>query len=117
MVEASLIKEIIALYRKHGWDLRRVLLSDNGRGDLKDHLAELFGDAEIAEFEKDAAWFSRRSGDEGEAWEIRLLAETPYALIDVFGPDQDEAQREEIRCDMERRLLDAQPKKIQVQST
>src|SRR5262245_39078249 len=110
MALAERIKDILAVYEKHGWTLRRVLLTAQSMQLLTGVLEELFGTAEISEFEKDAVWFSRPNKD-GEAWEIRSLAETPYALIDVFGPDQDEIERDAIRRNMEQRLLAANPKK------
>lgn len=112
MPAPALIKEILALYGKHGWALRRMLLTEN----TLQELAGSFDDVEKAAFEKDAAWFSRPSGKNGEAWEIRLLSETPYALIEVFGPDQNDREQEEIRRGMEQRLLDTDPVKIDVKN-
>jgi hypothetical protein len=112
VVNKSLITDILAVYKKHGWELRRVLLTKESANGLKNSFAELFGEVEITGFDKDAAWFSRPSGKDGEAWEIRLLSETPYALIEVFGPDQDEAERADIRLGMEQRLLETNPVKI-----
>jgi hypothetical protein len=103
MSKTALITSILALYEKHSWTLRRALLTEKTRGEI-DSLRELFGGVDVYEFEKDAAWFSRPSGADGEAWEIRLLSENAFALIDVFGPDQDEDVRADIRSGMEERL-------------
>jgi len=103
MISTAQIQDILSLYQKHGWILRRVLLSPG----LKKHLtdsAEIFADTEIIEAEIDAAWFSRASGKDGEAWELRRLSETPYALFEVFETDDEEEVREEIRFEMEARL-------------
>jgi hypothetical protein len=113
MTLPALIDGTLALYRKHGWVLRQVLLTEKSRKILEGSPAALFGETETSVFQKDAAWFSRPSGKDGEAWEIRLFSETPYALIEVFGPDQDEREREEIRRGMEQKLLDADPLKME----
>jgi hypothetical protein len=47
MIKPETIAEILSLYRKHDWTLRRVLLSDELRVHLTDRLQDLFGGAEI----------------------------------------------------------------------
>jgi hypothetical protein len=113
MTQAARISEALALYKKHGWALRRVLLTEKSRRELEDSLSELFGAAEIAGFEKDAAWFSRASGTDREAWELRLFGEAPFALVEVFGPEQDEKARAQARRAMEERLLEADTLKME----
>ncbi len=54
----------------------------------------------------DALWFSRPSYEQREAWELRLLAENPFALFETFEQDETEEQREEMRREMEARLRD-----------
>lgn len=98
--------EIIANYSRHGWQLRRVLLRAETRGEIGSAKAEIFGDATIQESEIDALWFARPSHTEREAWELRLVAETPYALFESFEPDETEEEREELRREMEARLRD-----------
>jgi hypothetical protein len=110
MISATQIQDILSLYQKHGWILRRVLLSAK----LKKHLAEnlkMFSDAEIVESQIDAAWFSRPSGKEKQAWELRHLSETPYALFEVFAPQMEHEICEEIRREMEIILQERQNKK------
>ncbi len=104
MINEQQAKEILAQYKKHGWNLRRVLLSVESGEILSDLLKSLFGDVEIVSSEIDAAWFSRVSGAENEAWEIRRLSGSPFALFEVFEADDDEEVREETRKDMETRL-------------
>ncbi len=100
MINAGQISEILSLYAKHGWTLRRVLLSDEMRVALTDALQDLFGGAEIVSARLDALWFSR-----GETWEIRHLSETPFALVQVFAADTDAETREEILSETQTRLL------------
>lgn len=54
----------------------------------------------------DAMWFSRPSHDGREAWELRLVAEQPYALFETFEKDETEEQRKEMRREMENRMRD-----------
>ena len=105
MISAEQIKEILAQYKKHGWNLRRVLLSAPTGESLTDALESLFGETEIVLSETDAAWFSRASANSGEAWELRRLSETPYALFEIFDAEDDEDVREETRFEMQERLI------------
>ncbi len=105
MIGASQIQEILAQYRKHGWTLRRVLLCAGTQANLTDSLDTLFGETQIVSFETDAAWFSRPSGIGREAWELRRLTQQPFALVEVFEDEDDEAVREEARFEMEQTLI------------
>lgn len=99
--------ETLALYRKHDWQLRRVLLRPESRAELTaatTAAATLFDDATLHESTLDALWFSRASHAGREAWELRLVAETPYALSETFEADEAEDEREEVRLEMEARL-------------
>lgn len=107
MIKAGQIAEILSLYQKHGWNLRRVLLSDELEKSLGDAAEKLFGAAEIISAEIDAAWFSRSSKVNQETWELRTLSETPFALIEIFDADDDEEIREETRREIETRLKTA----------
>lgn len=107
MINAEQIREILSLYKKHGWSLRRVLLSDALRVDINEHLQDMFGGAEIVSSPfLNAAWFSRESRRTRETWELRHLSETPFALLEVFSAETDEKEREKARKEVETRLLD-----------
>ena len=108
MIKAAQIAEILSLYKKHGWILRRVLLSDALRKSLADSLGELFGAAQLRSSEIDAVWFSRASKADQEAWELRRLSETPYALMEIFDEDDEEEIREETLAEVESRLKNLQ---------
>ena len=81
MIDAANIAEILATYKKHGWILRRVLLSAAAKEKLGDARKRLFGEIESTESMIDAAWFSRPPKEGGVAWEIRYLGEIPFALL------------------------------------
>jgi len=102
---SNLIREIVGAYQKHGWQLRRVLLRPQTRAELRADLLLLDG-AQVEESLIDAIWFSRPSHQQREAWELRLLAENPFALFETFEEDETEEQREELRREMEARLRD-----------
>lgn len=108
MIKAGQIAEILSLYRKHGWILRRVLLSDALKNSLPGSLDDIFGAAEIRSSEIDAAWFSRAPIADQETWELRRLSETPYALIEFFDAEDDEEIREETLREVELKLQNIQ---------
>lgn len=108
MIKAGQIAEILSLYKKHGWILRRVLLSDALQKNLADSPRELFGAAEIRASEIDAAWFSRASKAGQEAWELRSLGETPFALMEIFDDEDEDEIREETLAEVESRLKSLQ---------
>jgi hypothetical protein len=105
MISVEQIQEILLQYKKHGWTLRRVLLSDDLRVRAYTELVALSaGEAvEFVSSDVEAAWFSRPS-KEGEAWELRRLSTAPFALFEVFDDDDEEETREEARKEMETRL-------------
>ncbi|HEV7844375.1 MAG TPA: hypothetical protein VGO69_11810, partial [Pyrinomonadaceae bacterium] len=88
--------ETLATYSRHGWQLRRVLLRPESRAELESSAATLFENAPVRESTCDALWFSRASHGGREAWELRLVAETPYALFETFEAEEAEEEREEV---------------------
>jgi|SRR5215216_1996973 len=102
MMSVDLFMELVATYRKHGWELRSVLLQPATLAVLQ--TAQLLDKVPVKEASVDALWFSRPSHDNREAWELRLLAQTQYALFEAFEPDETEEQREDMRLEMEARL-------------
>ena len=100
------IHEIIAPYAKHGWRLRRALIRPETRAHLAGREAEVFEDIAVRDSSIDALWFARPSHAGREAWELRLVSETPYALFETFEADEQEEDREEVRLEMEARLVE-----------
>src|SRR3977135_3391113 len=95
--------ETIAAYRRHGWQLRRVLMTGES-AEIRESDKALFEGLAIDQAPMDALWFSRSSQNNREAWELRLVAETPYALFEAFESDETEEQRAEVRREMEARM-------------
>lgn len=104
MNQQQRFSEIIATYRRHGWRLERVLMRKETRVAMAGAEAALFGDVAIQEAAVDALWFARASHAGREAWELRLVADTPYALFETFEADEEEEDREDVRREMEARL-------------
>lgn len=107
MKQSELFREIVGTYQKHGWRLRRLTLTPETRAELSPETVA--GPREPDELlvepgTVDGLWFSRSSHEGREAWELRLLAENPFALFETFEPDETEEQREELRREMEARL-------------
>ena len=103
MNQSERLLEIIATYQKHGWNLQRVLQTP-GTGALFESRGTSVADAKVEAAAIDALWFSRPSHEQREAWELRLAADTPYALFETFESDETEEQREEMRREMEARM-------------
>jgi hypothetical protein len=100
----EIAQEIIATYERHGWKLRRVLLRKSASPETKAAFRAALGDTVSEEAEIDALWFARASHAQREAWELRLIAEHPYALFEAFEADETEEQREDVRREMENRM-------------
>src|SRR5215813_4064554 len=106
MKKLDLYNELITIYQRHGWQLRALLLRSESIAELKKGEADLPQSADIKDSPVDGLWFSRPSHEQREAWELRLLSETQYALFETFEADETEEQREEMRQEMEARLRD-----------
>ena len=100
----------LATYRQHGWQLQRVLMCADTLAQLRaaagtapDAPVQFEGmDVQPAPF--DAIWLARPSHGGREAWELRLIAEPPYALFELFEPDEAEEDRADVRREMEARM-------------
>lgn len=103
MDNADLFGELVATYRKYGWELRGALLQAATLAEIQTLLGD---ELPVKETEFDALWFSRPSHQNREAWELRLLAQTQYALFEAFEPDETEEERNEVRLEMEAKLRD-----------
>jgi hypothetical protein len=102
MNRVSLFMDLLATYRKHAWELRGVLL----QAETLAELGELVKDVPVKESEVDALWFARPSHNNREAWELRLLAQTQYALFETFEADETDEEREDVKLEMEARMRD-----------
>src|SRR5687768_13101353 len=101
MIDAGAVAEIIATYQKHGWVLRRVLLSDES----KTVLGTAVNGLPLMDSNIDAAWFSRPPKSGGVAWEVRYLGDVPFALLENI--DEESPDFEDRLRSVEARLTEA----------
>ncbi len=104
MKSADLFLELRDTYQRHGWELKSALLEPTTFTVLKTHHPELLEGVQVKEAAFDALWFSRPSHNGREAWELRLLSQTQYALFETFEPDESAEERDEFRLEMEARM-------------
>ena len=104
-MNVELAQQIVATYEKHGWTLRRVLLRPSAEHE-RQQIAQTFPETSLIDAEVDALWFARTSQAGREAWELRLIAEQPYALFETFEADEGEEDREDLRREMENKMRD-----------
>ncbi|MGB8507862.1 MAG: hypothetical protein WCD76_05625 [Pyrinomonadaceae bacterium] len=103
-------RETLAMYRRHGWSLAGVLMCAASLAELRESVGGVVGDAPgfedvtVEESPFDAMWLTRPSEGGREAWELRLVADTPYALFELFEPDEEEEDRADVRREMEARM-------------
>jgi hypothetical protein len=98
--------ELVATYRKHGWELRSVLSRPETISELSAQETQLLNGVPVKDASVDALWFSRPSHNSREAWELRLLSQTQYALFETFEADETEEERDDLKREMEARLRD-----------
>lgn len=98
--------ELVATYRQHGWELCGLLLQPATHAELDTEEVDIVKRVPVREASFDALWFSRRSHNQREAWELRLVAQTPYALFETFEQDETEEERQDVKNEMEARMRD-----------
>jgi hypothetical protein len=105
MTGPAAIAAIIDQYVKHGWKLRRVLMSR----DLSEALgsSEIFAGADVRPSPYDGMWFSRRSLPDREAWELRRISAAPFAVVEVIPDEFTDQERDEVLSEAEDRMFDA----------
>jgi hypothetical protein len=118
MSQTKKFDEALTTYKRHGWRLARVLARPETIEVLRAGASVEAGGASyegvaVSESDVDAMWFTRASQGGREAWELRLVAEPPYALFELFEPDESEEDREDVRREMEARLREyAAPREV-----
>ena len=105
-------RDALALYRRHGWTLARVLMTRAtlaelaGAAEADAPVPPVFEGAAVREADVDAMWLRRPSAGGREAWELRLISDPPYALFELFEAEEAEEDREDVRREMEARLVE-----------
>jgi hypothetical protein len=102
MIGREALEQILAQYDKHGWTLRRVLVSDPGLG-VTDGI---FGGVEVRPSQLNGLWFSRSSRPGVTAWELRHLSATPYALVENIQEGTEKSEAELVLKRTETKMLE-----------
>ena len=100
------IREIVATYEKYDWVVREFVLTKETSSEIAKRLGQAYPRAGIRTSIVSAAWFSRPSKDDREAWELRLLSENPLALFETFPEDEDAKTKRDARDRLETRLAE-----------
>lgn len=108
MIDFRSFSDIVTVYRKYGWILRRILTTSSVNGSLIDQLKAV-SDAPIIDSDIDAAWFSRPPTEGPVVWEIRTLGGRPFALVESL--DERDPDFEESLAKIEARLRDTESAK------
>ena len=108
MINVDTIVNLADQYAKHGWTLRRVLLSESSFNDLSHNLDRRFPDAEALPHEIDALWFSRKNSD-SETWELRRLGSPPFALVEIIENTLQADERESKLASLEHEMAKPRP--------
>ena len=98
-------RETLDTYRRYGWRLARVMMHPDALAELRASTGgEVFEAVAAREFPFDAMWFVRPAEGGREAWELRFVSQSPYALFEMFEADEAEEDREDVRREMEAKM-------------
>lgn len=97
------VADVVAMYKKHGWTLRRILISQPEEISTFDSFV-VAESAETFHSKLDAAWFTRRTRPNTETWELRRLTGTPFALVAVIPDTFSDDERENMLGEIEERM-------------
>ena len=106
MNDISHLRSIIEQYSKHGWTLRRANVTPATRAAWASEPDAIEPEVLINESENEALWFSRRSHPDHEAWELRRLSGSPFALVAVLEDSLTDEDREAVLEATEKRMFD-----------
>ncbi|MEO5857438.1 MAG: hypothetical protein ABIR33_00670 [Pyrinomonadaceae bacterium] len=105
MKEIAEIVSIIEQYSKHDWVVRRITLSSGLVAALGAEMAVRHPDIKVEESHREAIWFSRRTLPDREAWELRRLSGSPFALVALLEDAWSQDDREQVLRDTEDRMF------------
>lgn len=97
---------LLQQYKTHGWQIRRVLVSSAHVREAVRSLKASGVEVDSVESDNDAVWFSRRSQEGREAWELRRLSGSPFALVAVIEDSSSEDDKETTLREVEKRMFD-----------
>lgn len=103
MNHQGILEEVLGIYKKHGWQISRVLLSAETLKKIGEDDPVLSG-LPLEQGDVDAVWFERPSRGGKRAIELRWLNETPFALFELVDESDTAEKIEELRKSVESRL-------------
>lgn len=106
MREIADVTSIIEQYAKHDWVVRRVMLTSVSISSFGSGLESLYPDVEVIESGNEGIWFSRRTLPDREAWELRRLAGSPFALVAILEDSFSAEEQEDVLRSTEQRMFD-----------
>ncbi|QYO67937.1 hypothetical protein [Leptolyngbya sp. 7M] len=98
------LTELVIQYEKHGWRLRRIVSTDTLGPDILREIEAFGDDIYVSLSVVDGAWFSRRSGERSETWELRRLGGSPLAMLARIEPHSDPGGIEKILREIEEKM-------------
>ena len=104
-MKTEVLDDIIGQYKSHGWTVRRAVLSNNDSLLLKEHLINAHPGVEIHTGIESGIWFSRRSLPDREAWELRRLSGSPFALMAVIEDSMSASDQDTVLHEIEERMF------------
>lgn len=107
MIKLQEIKEILETYKKYGWRLQKILLSNELKNELSAAEIKLFSSGvKVSNSKTDGALFSRSSKNSKQAWELRHLHLNPFAIFELIDDKTSATEKEKILKQLENRLED-----------
>lgn len=100
MTNSREIKAVVDQYIGHGWKPRKAL----GPEDFQASVIALNPTIEIGHSETECIWFSRRSYDDSESWELRRFSGRPFALVVVIPDVANDEARNDLLTEAEQRM-------------
>jgi hypothetical protein len=111
MIELESIDAIVEQYRKFGWELRRILLSQTFDETIRTAIIQKYEGCETHDASLNALWFSRKNRN-AETWELRRLEGLPFALVQVIDPAIPDKERDDLLRSVELQMAETQPKSV-----
>ena len=104
-MKTEVLNDIVSQYKDHGWTPRRAVLSESDFLLFKDYLINAHAGIEIHSGPESGLWFSRRSLRDREAWELRRLSGSPFALMAVIEDSMPDTEREAVLHETQMRMF------------
>jgi hypothetical protein len=106
MTGEKVLAPLLIEYTRHGWEPRRILYAAETLPREMASILQEYPNVEIENARLDAVWFARRSRPGVEAWELRRIAGSPFALVELIEDGTDEAEVSKRLRYVEQRMIE-----------